>query len=118
MALFAARGYEKTTVEGIISHLGVAKGCFYHHFTSKDAVYAACVEAIADDVLGRYLSFLEDRSISPRSRLVAYLDHTYQVPMRGGVLSALHADGFRDLHTRVVDEVVAKLQPVMTALVQ
>jgi AcrR family transcriptional regulator len=34
--LFAARGYEATSVQQIVEAAGVTKGALYHHFTSKD----------------------------------------------------------------------------------
>ncbi|WP_198037064.1 TetR/AcrR family transcriptional regulator [Nocardia sp. BMG51109] len=115
--LFAARGYEKTGVADIIGRLGVAKGCFYHHFSSKDEVFAACAETLSAQARTRYLALLGDLSVSPRARLLAYLDDTYDVPMRGGVLSVLHGDRFHDLHSRVAEEVVAEVRPALAALI-
>jgi AcrR family transcriptional regulator len=37
--MFALRGYEGTGVAEICSAAGVSKGAFYHHFTSKQAVF-------------------------------------------------------------------------------
>ncbi|MEO8888215.1 MAG: TetR/AcrR family transcriptional regulator [Jatrophihabitantaceae bacterium] len=34
--LFAAQGYEATSVQEIVEAAGVTKGALYHHFTSKD----------------------------------------------------------------------------------
>ena len=34
--LFAAQGYESTSVQQIVTAAGVTKGAFYHHFASKD----------------------------------------------------------------------------------
>jgi len=34
--LFAAQGYDATSVAQIVARAGVAKGGFYHHFASKD----------------------------------------------------------------------------------
>jgi AcrR family transcriptional regulator len=34
--LFAAQGYEATSVQQIVEAAGVTKGALYHHFTSKD----------------------------------------------------------------------------------
>jgi AcrR family transcriptional regulator len=41
--LFAARGYDATSIEEILKQTGLSKGAFYHHFADKrgllDAVY-------------------------------------------------------------------------------
>jgi AcrR family transcriptional regulator len=36
--LFAAQGYEATSVQQIVQAAGATKGGFYHHFASKDAL--------------------------------------------------------------------------------
>jgi AcrR family transcriptional regulator len=41
--LFAARGYHGTTVDAIAKRAGVAKGTFFVHFATKDAVIAQLV---------------------------------------------------------------------------
>jgi AcrR family transcriptional regulator len=38
VALFLERGYHETTIEAIVAAAGVAKGTFFSHFASKDAV--------------------------------------------------------------------------------
>ncbi len=45
--LFSERGYEKTTVQAIIDAVGVSKGAFYHHFSSKEEI----VQAITRDYI-------------------------------------------------------------------
>jgi AcrR family transcriptional regulator len=42
--LFARRGIDAVTTKEIAAGAGVAVGALYHHFVSKDAIYAAVVE--------------------------------------------------------------------------
>ena len=42
--LFLAHGYQGTTVDRIAAHAGVAKGTFFVHFKTKDAVITQLVE--------------------------------------------------------------------------
>lgn len=42
--LFARRGLDAVTTKEIAAGAGVAVGAIYHHFASKDAIYAAVVE--------------------------------------------------------------------------
>jgi AcrR family transcriptional regulator len=44
--LFAERGFAATSVDQIVAKAGVAKGAFYHHFSSKEAVFRAVLEAM------------------------------------------------------------------------
>lgn len=60
--LFARQGYDGTSVAQVITRAGVAKGGFYHHFPSKEAllyeVYGDLITrqlAAMDQVLARHL---------------------------------------------------------------
>src|SRR5580704_16355663 len=44
--LFAARGYEGTSVEAVLQEAGVSRGSLYHHFSSKEALFEAVLEDI------------------------------------------------------------------------
>jgi len=66
VALFARQGYDATSVAQVITRAGVAKGGFYHHFASKEAllyeVYGDLITrqlAAMDAVLARRLSSAE-----------------------------------------------------------
>jgi AcrR family transcriptional regulator len=47
--LFAARGYEGTSIEAVLQEAGVSRGSLYHHFSSKEALF----EAVVADVEAR-----------------------------------------------------------------
>ncbi|OQS13146.1 hypothetical protein B0T36_21630 [Nocardia donostiensis] len=116
---FADKGYDRTTVESITRELGVAKGCFYHHFTSKEHVFTEVIAALAERICAGYLDILGDTSVSPRARLLAYIDYNYaltRAESAPAVMSALHGDQFRDMHHRVVDQVGTRLLPVLCEL--
>ncbi len=72
MNLFVTKGYEATTVEAITAAAGVAKGTFFVHFPSKQAIVAhfgrmqmaRIAEALAGNVALEQLPFREQiRSI-------------------------------------------------------
>jgi AcrR family transcriptional regulator len=42
--LFADRGYDGVTVDGVVQRAGLSKGTFYHHFETKQALFLAVVE--------------------------------------------------------------------------
>jgi AcrR family transcriptional regulator len=41
--LFNHYGFEQVSIDRIMSHAGLTRGGFYHHFDSKDQLYAAAV---------------------------------------------------------------------------
>jgi AcrR family transcriptional regulator len=112
--LFAARGVGATTVAEIIDAAGIAKGGFYHHFASKDEVFAACVDRLAAELATAFADALEDSGTSPRDRIRAYLRLGYADTGDGGrsaLLRDLHSHRSDDLHARVMDQVQDRVFP-------
>jgi AcrR family transcriptional regulator len=44
--LFAARGYDGTSIEAVLAEAGVSRGSLYHHFSGKDALFWAVLEGV------------------------------------------------------------------------
>lgn len=48
--LFTEKGYEHTSIQEIIDHLGgLSKGAIYHHFKSKEEILAAVTDKMTED---------------------------------------------------------------------
>ena len=43
--LFAAHGYDGTSIEAVLAESGVSRGSLYHHFGGKEALFLAVFEA-------------------------------------------------------------------------
>jgi AcrR family transcriptional regulator len=54
--LFAQQGYDGTSVTQVITRAGVAKGGFYHHFASKEAL----LYEVYGDLIGRQLDAMDE----------------------------------------------------------
>jgi AcrR family transcriptional regulator len=66
--LFAARGYEATSVEAVLDEAGVSRGALYHHFEDKRALFEAVLEAVEEELAARVLQAAE-MSGDPRQSL-------------------------------------------------
>jgi AcrR family transcriptional regulator len=64
--LFGARGFADTTVDDIAARAGVAKGAVYHHFASKEEIFARVVETIQAELAAAQIP---ETSSSPRDPL-------------------------------------------------
>lgn len=119
LRLFTENGYERTTVAAIIAELGVAKGCFYHHFASKDEVFEACVLSVSQQIADTWLATLTDRSRSPMARLLdfhfSYRERTDATA--SGLMADLYSRAFTDMHHRVTAQVAADVLPAVAALI-
>ena len=112
--LFAARGYADTTMADLLAATGLTKGGLYHHFASKDAVFAACVEQVASGLSARFVSALDDAAVRPRERVRAYIRLGYTRGDPAGsdrIVHGLHVNGSDDLHARVIDGVQEEVVP-------
>lgn len=50
-ALFAEKGYAATGTEEVVAQAAVTRGALYYHFKDKQALFAAVVEEVAQDIL-------------------------------------------------------------------
>ena len=57
--LFSSHGFETINVDDIVKHAGVAKGSFYVHFESKDALIATLINDYVKKVDIDYKSYLQ-----------------------------------------------------------
>lgn len=70
--LFMSRGYDATTVNDLITAVGISKGAFYHHFSSKDDVLRALVWRVAEQGLAAVLPLFERDDLTPLEKLKAF----------------------------------------------
>jgi AcrR family transcriptional regulator len=76
--LFMSRGYDATTVNDLITFVGISKGAFYHHFSSKDDVLHALVWRMAEQGLAAVLPLLEREDLTPLEKLKAFFNEGQQ----------------------------------------
>jgi AcrR family transcriptional regulator len=76
--LFMSRGYDATTVNDLITVVGISKGAFYHHFSSKDEVLHALVWRMAEQGLAAVMPLLEREDLTPLEKLKAFFNEGQQ----------------------------------------
>lgn len=60
--LFVQNGYENTTVDQIVSEMGLAKGTYYYHFKSKEDLMIAVSEKLIVETTRKLIDVYERRS--------------------------------------------------------
>jgi len=70
--LIMSRGYDATTVNDLITVVGISKGAFYHHFSSKDEVLHALVWRAAEQGLAAVSPLFEREDLTPLEKLKAF----------------------------------------------
>jgi AcrR family transcriptional regulator len=58
--LFAENGYEGTSIEAALAAAGVSRGALYYHFSSKEALFTAVLEAVSDRVTAEVIEAVRE----------------------------------------------------------
>src|SRR5262245_32935057 len=67
--LFLSRGYDTTTVNDLLTAVGISKGAFYHHFSAKEDVLQALVWRMAEQALAALSPVIDRDDLGPLEKL-------------------------------------------------
>ena len=74
LSLIRAKGYAATTVEELCAQAGVAKGSFFHHFNSKEALGVAAADYWSQTTAAYFEGAPYHRHADPLERVLGYID--------------------------------------------
>lgn len=118
-ALFAAKGYTKTTVSDILGAINIAKGTFYHYFTSKEEV----MDAVVNRFIGREIAAAE--AIAGNPHLTAHEKMFRIIAGTGGdtehkdrMVAAAHQVNNAEMHQKGMAASILGLSPILADIVR
>ena len=76
IASLAELGYAGTTMSGIADRIGVSRAALIYHFNSKNALMAAVINAIYDEMAVMFKSAAHP-ALTPAERMLAVLDASF-----------------------------------------
>lgn len=87
--LFMEQGYEHTSIQDIIDHLGgLSKGAIYHHFKSKEDILVAVTERMTAES-NQMLAAIRDRTdLSGKEKLKTIFKESIQRPVQNDIFTA------------------------------
>jgi len=68
-SLFFQKGYNKVSVQLIITEVGIAKGTFYHHFLSKAELLDEIINRKVDEIIKGLEIIANDKTLTPVDKL-------------------------------------------------
>ncbi len=71
LSQFVAKGYSAVSIREIIAPLGISKGGFYHHFSSKESLFLAVVDRVLSGWDTAVSTLLTDSSQSVHDRMLS-----------------------------------------------
>jgi AcrR family transcriptional regulator len=90
--LFGERGFAATTIDDIAEAAQVAKGAVYHHFATKEAVFAAVFDVVSRDLVAEI-----DRAVRTEKdvlvAMVAGTQHYFAACAKGPTCQIILRDG-------------------------
>ena len=98
--VFAAAGYRAAKVSDVAARIGVSEPVIFQNFGSKEALYAAVLDRVADGVRGE-LQSLSGHHHGPGAELLAHVLSPSRA--RGGHAPGAHAMLFGDAATLLAD---------------
>ena len=86
--LFMEKGYEHTSIQDIINHLGgLSKGAIYHHFKSKEDILIAVTDRMTAES-NQMLTVIRDRSdLSGREKLKTIFKESILRPVQNDIFT-------------------------------
>ncbi|MCI8550120.1 MAG: TetR/AcrR family transcriptional regulator [Lachnospiraceae bacterium] len=118
--LFIEKGYEYTSVQEIIDHLGgLSKGAIYHHFKSKEDILEAVTEKMTSES-NQMLAHIRDRSdLSGKEKLKTIFKASISRPIQDEIFTV--APNFKNnpkllfslLHDTMDAVAPAYIQPII-----
>ncbi|WP_058300756.1 TetR/AcrR family transcriptional regulator [Gorillibacterium timonense] len=115
--LFMQKGYDNVPISELLAVIGIAKGTFYHHFPSKDALLNAILERTVEGIGERAAAICEHPEMNAPQKLHAVMGAIFQGgDNRRG--ASLDPDDDRHLlmHMKLTNRFYAKLEPVLVAI--
>lgn len=67
--LFYTKGYEQTSIQDLLTAVGIAKGTFYHYFDSKQALLAGLTERMVEQVMTVIAPIVSDPHLNACQKL-------------------------------------------------
>lgn len=81
LKLFMEKGYDHTSIQDIINHLGgLSKGAIYYHFKSKEEIFEAVCEKIANENTLYFDGIRDDKTKTGLEKLRAMVRSSYENP--------------------------------------
>lgn len=117
--LIAQKGVSQTSTNDIVKELGIARGTFYHHFSSKEDMVDGLVDRLNQELFENAWACAKDSSIGPLERIFVTLS-ALQIKNQLGrrILDHLHSSENALLHQKIQDSMVQEIPPIFAYIVE
>ncbi len=117
--LFVQKGYDKCSVNDILTAIGIAKGTFYYYFKSKEEVLDAVVGQATEIIRDRVSEVVKRENLRPDEMMLQiFLSMRIEDEMTDGMLDEIHKSENALFHQKSLVQTVDMIVPVLTEVVE
>ncbi|MCI8358392.1 MAG: TetR/AcrR family transcriptional regulator [Lachnospiraceae bacterium] len=111
--LFLEKGYEHTSIQDIIDHLGgLSKGAIYHHFKSKEDILVAVTERMTEESNRMLLNIRDQKNVSGKEKLQSIFKESLNRPVQDDIFTvAPHLGANPRLLFSMLGETISEVAP-------
>ena len=111
--LFLEKGYEHTSIQDIIDHLGgLSKGAIYHHFKSKEDILVAVTERLTEESNRMLLNIRDWKNVSGKEKLQSIFKESLNRPVQDDIFTvAPHLGANPRLLFSMLGETISEVAP-------
>ena len=116
--LFQTKGYEKTTMQDVMSHLDIAKGTIYHYFKSKEALLESAIENMVMQNILKIQNLLQKAKGNALEKMRFLIEKGNMANDNADILDHLHRSSNANMHLRLLTATLLKLAPLYGKIIQ
>jgi len=116
--LFKTKEYEKTTMQDVMDILGIAKGTIYHYFKSKEDLFEAVIEDIAEQNIKQMATIIKEAKGNALQKMKLLTKTGSTASDNKNILDHLHKPGNSAMHSRLLAAIVIKQAPLYADVIQ
>lgn len=117
--LFITKGYGSTSISEILDAVGIARGTFYHHYESKEAVMEAIIDRYAELIRERAVAVASQPELTPMQKIIGVILAARERPGNQAELTeVLHESDNEIFHLRSHQKTMETMLPVLTGIAE
>jgi AcrR family transcriptional regulator len=121
--LIFTKGYDQMSIQDILDELHIAKGTFYHYFSSKHALLEALVQSLLDDVIELIQPIVDDPRLPAVDKIQQVFDtiggwKSAQKNYHLTLLRVWYSDENAIARWKVRVQRVERMQPLFATIIQ
>lgn len=90
LQLFIEKGYDKTSIQDIVDHLGgLSKGAIYHHFKSKEQIFLAAYQEISESISREMNEIKDDPRLNGFEKLQKMFLYSFKNPHQTQMIASM-----------------------------